>query len=73
MNPYEQLAKDRAEKEKEKQAKTLSLEKQLKQWEARQKELRAVALTALDPAFVRRQLDRCSEEIKRINQILSTM
>lgn len=73
MNPYEQMKKDKAAEDKEKMAKTLSLEKQLKQWQARQKELRGVALTALDPAFVRRQLDKCDKEITKINQILSTI
>lgn len=56
-----------------KEEKTKSLERQLKVWEARLKELRGVSGTALDPAFVRRQATKCQEEIKRINDIISSI
>lgn len=64
MNPHEKLAKEKADKEK-------SLNKQLKVVEARIKELRNVALTTLDPAFVRRNLDKYTAERKRITDLLS--
>lgn len=73
MDFYEKLRAEQLQNEKEKQLKRSSLEKQLHKLETRQKELRGVALTALDPAFVRRQLDKCEEEIKQINQVLSSL
>jgi len=71
MNIHERLRSEEEQRQKERELKTKSLEKQLKMWEARQKELRSVGVAALDPAFVRRQLDKCSEEIKRINELLA--
>lgn len=73
MDVHNKLKQEAEQKQKEKEAKTKSLEKQLKMWEARLKELRNVGSSALDPAFVRRQADKCSEEITRINRIISTL
>lgn len=73
MDFYEKLAQERRQKEQEKKLKTASLEKQLKMWQARQDELRKVGSAAIDPAFVRRQLDKCDEEIAKINRIISTL
>lgn len=73
MNIHERLRTEQQQKEKEKELKRSSLEKQLKKLELRQKDLRSVALTALDPAFVRRQLDKCEEEKKQINQLLADL
>ena len=73
MNPYDKLRQDEMQKEKEKEMKRSSLEKKLLKLENQQKELRKVALTALDPAFVRRQLDKCEEEKKQITRMLSDL
>lgn len=71
MTPYEKIVAEKQLKEEENQARVVSLEKQLKMWQARQKELRQCSVTALDRNFVRRNLDKCSEEIKRITDALS--
>ena len=68
---YNDYLEERRQKEKEKLAKKNSLEKQLKMWQNRQTELRKIGISAIDQAFVRRQLDKCSDEINRINAILS--
>lgn len=73
MNPYDKLRQDELQKEKENAIKRSSLEKKLQKLEAQQKELRKVALTALDPAFVRRQLDKCEEEKTQITRMLSDL
>lgn len=73
MNPYDKLRQDQLQKEKENAIKRSSLEKKLVKLEAQQKELRKVALTALDPAFVRRQLDKCEEEKRQITRMLSDL
>lgn len=73
MNPYDKLRQDELQKEKENALKRSSLEKQLHKIELRQQELRSVALTALDPAFVRRQLDKCDEEKKQITRMLADL
>lgn len=73
MNPYDKLRQDELQKKKEKEMKRNSLEKKLLKLENQQKELRKVALTALDPAFVRRQLDKCEEEKKQITRMLSDL
>lgn len=73
MNPYDKLRQDQLQKEKENAIKRSSLEKKLVKLEAQQKELRKVALTSLDPAFVRRQLDKCEEEKRQITRILSDL
>ena len=73
MNIYERLRSEEEQKRREKELKKASLEKQLKSLETQQKELRNVSATSLDPAFVRRRLDKCSEEITRINRILADL
>jgi hypothetical protein len=73
MNPYDKLRQDELQKEKENAIKRSSLEKKLLKLENQQKELRKVALTALDPAFVRRQLDKCEEEKRQITRMLSDL
>ena len=73
MDYYAKMAEERKKREEEKKAKTLSLEKQLKMWKARQEELRKIGNSAIDPAFVRRQLDKCDAEISKINRIISTL
>ena len=73
MNPYEVIAKEREAKERAKADKIVSLERQLKVWKTRQKELRYAYSNALDPEFVRRQLDKCDNEIKKINDMLSVL
>jgi len=73
MDYYAKIAEERKKREEEKKAKTLSLEKQLKMWKARQEELRKIGNAAIDPVFVRRQLDKCDAEISRINHIISTL
>lgn len=73
MNPYDKLRQDELQQKKEKEMKRNSLEKKLLKLENQQKELRKVALTALDPAFVRRQLDKCEEEKKQITRMLSDL
>lgn len=73
MNPYDKLKQDELQKEKENAIKRSSLEKKLQKLENQQKELRKVALTALDPAFVRRQLDKCEEEKRQITRMLSDL
>lgn len=73
MNVHEKLKQDQLQHEKEKELKRTSLEKKLLKLEAQQKELRAVALNALDPAFVRRQLDKCDEEKKKITRLLADL
>lgn len=73
MNPYDKLRQDELQKEKENAIKRSSLEKKLQKLENQQKELRKVALTALDPAFVRRQLDKCEEEKTQITRMLSDL
>ena len=73
MDVYRKLNEEAQQKAKEKEAKQLSLEKQLKVWKARQAELRKVGPSAIDPAFVRRQLDKCDKEIERLNQILNSL
>ena len=73
MDVYERLRQEKLQKEKENAMKRSSLEKQLHKVELRQQELRGVALTALDPAFVRRQLDKCEEEKKQITRMLADL
>lgn len=73
MDVYQKLNEEAKQKAKEKEAKQLTLEKQLKVWKARQAELRKVGPSAIDPAFVRRQLDKCDKEIERINQVLNSL
>lgn len=73
MNIHERIAQEVEAKQQEKAFKKTSLEKQLKTWQNRQAELRKIGISALDQAFLRRQLDKCSQEITRINQILSTL
>ena len=73
MDYYAKMAEERKKREEEKKAKTLSLEKQLKMWKARQEEVRKIGNSAIDPAFVRRQLDKCDAEISKINRIISTL
>lgn len=73
MNIHERLRQDQLQQEKEKALKRTSLEKKLHKLEAQQKELRTAALNSLDPAFVRRQLDRCEEEKKRITRLLADL
>lgn len=73
MNIHEYLNNEQLQKQREKDLKKASLEKQLKMWQNRQSELRQFGSTAIDPAFVRRQLDKCEKEITKINQIISTL
>ena len=73
MDYYAKMAEERKKREEDKKAKTLSLEKQLKMWKARQEELRKIGSSAIDPVFVRRQLDKCDAEISKINRIISTL
>ena len=70
---YNDYLEAKRQQEKEKLAKKNSLERQLKMWQNRQTELRKIGISAIDPAFVRRQLDKCSDEINRINAILSSI
>jgi hypothetical protein len=70
---YNDYIEEQRQREKEKLAKKNSLERQLKMWKNRQAELRKVGISAIDPAFVRRQMDKCSDEINRINAILSSI
>lgn len=70
---YNKILEERRQKEMEKKAKQSSLERQLKMWKTRQAELRNVALTALDPEFVKKQLAKCDSEIEKINRIISTL
>ncbi len=71
MNPYEKIAAEKQLREEENKARILSLEKQLKVWQERQKELRQNYVSALDKAFVRRNLDKCDKEIQKINEVLA--
>lgn len=73
MNIYEKLRTEQQQKDKEREMKRTSLEKKLNKIEARQKELRGIVLNSLDPAFVRRELDKCEAEKKQINQLLSNL
>jgi len=73
MNIHEYLNNEQLQKQREKDLKKASLEKQLKMWQTRQTELRQFGSTAIDTAFVRRQLDKCEKEITKINQIISTL
>ena len=59
--------------DEEKEFKRHSLEKQYHQWETRRAELRKVSLTALDPAFVRRNIDKCSAEMERISKLIESI
>ena len=71
VDSYDKIMQERFRREQEQRDRVMSLEKQLKMWQNRQKELRQVTVTALDQKFVRRNLDKCSEEIKRITDALS--
>ena len=71
VDSYDKIMQERFRREQEQRDRVMSLEKQLKMWQNRQKELRQVTVTALDQKFVRRNLDKCSEEIKRITYALS--
>ena len=73
MNPYEALSKDKAQREEEKRNKMMSLERQLQMWERRRSELRQVGNSALDPNFVRHNIEKCSKEIERITETLSKL
>lgn len=73
MNIHERLQNEEAQKAREKDLKQASLEKQYKMWEKRRNELRKIGPSAIDPAFVRRNIDKCSEEMERITKILSTL
>lgn len=70
VDSYDKIMQERARREEEKNERIVSLERQLKMWKARQNELRKVSVTGLDQKFIRRNLDKCSEEIKRITEAL---
>lgn len=71
VDSYEKVMQEKFRHEQEQRDRVMSLEKQLKMWKARQAELRQVTVTSLDHGFVRRNLDRCAEEIKRITDALA--
>lgn len=73
MDFYNKLKQEEEAKKQEKERKRISLEKQLKIWKARQEELRKAALSSLDESFVKRNLDKCSKEVKRISDLISTL
>lgn len=56
--------------EQEKQDRINSLERQRSMWEKRRNELRKVGVAALDPAFIRRNIDKCNKEIEKIDKLL---
>lgn len=56
----------------EKEARQASLIRERNMWEKREKELRSVLpLPGCEP-FVKRNLIKCKEEIRRINEILNS-
>ena len=71
VDSYDKIMQERFRREQEQRDRVMSLEKQLKMWKARQTELRQVSVTGLDQKFIRRNLDKCSEEIKRITDALA--
>lgn len=73
MNIHERLEAETAQKAKDRDLKQASLEKEYKMWEKRRDELRKVGVSAIDPAFVRRNIDKCNAEMERITKILSTI
>lgn len=73
MNVHDYLKSKDQQAQEEKEAKQQSLEKQLKMWRSRLDELRKVGSSALDPAFIRRQCDKCTAEIDKIVNILSKL
>ena len=64
------MREERIAKEREKELQKISLEKQLSMWTKRREELRKVGSSALDQAFVRRSVDKCSNEIDKILKML---
>lgn len=50
----------------------LNLNKQRLLWERRLKELRSVGVAALDRDFVRRNIEKCENEIEKITAILNS-
>lgn len=73
MNIHERLKSETEQKARERDLKQASLEKEYKMWEKRRNELRKIGPSAIDPAFVRRNIDKCSAEMERITRILSTI
>lgn len=70
MNIHDTLRYREQQLQKEKEAKKANLEKQLKMWEKRREELRKIGHSAIDPAFIRRSIDKCSNEIDKILKML---
>lgn len=70
MNIHDSLRYREQQLQKEKDAKKANLEKQLKMWTKRRDELRKVGSSAIDPAFIRRSIDKCSNEIDKILKML---
>ena len=68
---YDKVMQEKFRREEEQRDRIMSLEKQLKVWKTRQAELRQNYISALDKAFVRRNLDKCDKEIQKINEVLA--
>ena len=58
MNIHDTLRYREEQLQKEKEAKKANLEKQLNMWTKRRDELRKVGPSAIDPAFIRRSIDK---------------
>lgn len=54
----------------EKEAKINSLERQRAMWDKRLKELRAIGVAALCPEYINRNIIKCKEEIRKIDEAL---
>ena len=69
MSDYNDYYKAKQKILDDKKDKRIALEKQMKIWQDRQKEMRKI-VNPIDPAFHRRQLDKCEQEIARISESL---
>lgn len=67
---YSHLKAKQLQEDQERALQKAKLEKELAKLTKRRDELRKIGSSAIDPAFVRRSIDKCSNEIDKILKML---